>query len=195
MNRPQFQWGSLIILPLLLPCVSTGLWRGVRCEVSGGLYKATQFRKVEKSIRKTWECCCIPPACWSNAVHTDFRASGPACDSKWRNWYNYEIHPIHPFNIDKQNPAQMFHWFYLPNISCRNINLMGTNIYPVVPVEIKPREDRILHRAYLRIDGWSLGFQEQSKLFFSSPFLPFFSFHVTWLIESIFHGIQLIMVH
>ena len=36
---------------------------------------------------------------------------------------------------------------------------MGTNIYPVVPVEIKPREDRILHRAYLRIDGWSLGFQ------------------------------------
>jgi hypothetical protein len=82
MNRPQFQWGSLIILSLMLQCVSMGLWRGVRCEVSGGLLKATQFWKLEKSITKTEECLCTSPACWSNAVYTDVSTSCPACESK-----------------------------------------------------------------------------------------------------------------
>lgn len=37
----------------------------------------------------------------------------------------------------------MFYWFYLLNISCENINLMGINVYLVVFMEIKFREEEI----------------------------------------------------
>lgn len=75
----------------------------------------------------------------------------------------------------------MLHWFHLPNISCRNINLMGTNIYPVVPVEIKPREDRIYALSLPTYRWVVIGFSGIKQAFFLSlsSFFFFFSCHMT----------------
>lgn len=53
--------------------------------------------------------------------------------------------PLHlaSFNIAKQNPLLMSHWFHLPNISWENINLIGANIYPAIPMESTHREEKV----------------------------------------------------
>lgn len=132
MNRPLFQWGSLISLPLMPPCASIWLWRCVRCEVLGGLCKATQFPKVEKSIRKTCEGLAF-------LLHADqMQLMLPFLLHVQLARTSEDIGIIMRFAQFSllehwQNSARVFHWFYLPNISCGNINLMGTSMYPVVP--------------------------------------------------------------
>lgn len=136
----------------MLPCASIGLWRGVRYEVLGGLCKATQFLKVEKRIRKTRECLSFP-------VHVDQMQLLLPLELQVQLAITSEdlgiIMWFAPFSLLEhwQNSAQMFHWFYLPNISCENTNLMGTSMYPVVPMEMKPKEEEV-YTLNLPVNGW-----------------------------------------
>lgn len=66
--------------------------------------------------------------------------------------------PLHlaSFNIDKQNPLLMSRWFHLPNISWENINLMGANISPAIPMEITHRGEEANTLHLLWINEWPL---------------------------------------
>lgn len=153
-----------------------GFERLVRWEVSGGLFQATQFWKVGEKKHYLRN----PPACWLNVVCIDTTALCAARASNWRRGYNY-IAPLHlaSFNIDKQNPLLMFRWFHLPNISWENINLMGANTYPVIPVEVTQRQEELYMLYLLCVIKWPLnsGMEPVVSFFF---FLSFF--FCPWLI-------------
>lgn len=163
-----------------------GFERLVRWEVSGGLFQATQFWKVGEKKHYLRN----PPACWSNVVCIDTTALCAARASNWRRGYNY-IAPLHlaSFNIDKQNPLSMFCWFHLPNISWENINLMGANTYPVIPVEVTQRQEELYMLYLLCVIKWPLnsGMEPVVSFFF---FLPFFLFLSMTYFKSIIFCMQ-----
>lgn len=152
-----------------------GLWGG---KFQGDKIKSLSFERWgEKALQKL-EYLRNPPACWSNVVCIDTTASCAAWESKWRWRYNY-IAPLHlaSFNIDKQNPLLMFHWFYLPNITWENINLMGANTYPVIPLEVTQREEELYILYLICFIEYPLDSGMESVVF-----LPSFLFFCPWLI-------------